>query len=251
MAKKFKDYYNAETAQLIGNKIAELDSKFETDLFVSLIRKGIAGKEFLARQDVFVRAFEECLGKDYQSNIAVFTKILGPELETDTGMFTHGYWLWPIGRYVERNGDAHYKCSIDFIYELTKRFTGEFAIRPILAKHPKRTIATMTKWSTDKCVHVRRLASEGIRINLPWAKRSFVCLDYFDDYQKILSNLRHDQSKFVQKSVGNNLNDLYKHDPEKAMSIIKAWREDNPGKATLWIIKHGLRSTRRTNTATS
>ncbi len=100
----------------------------------------------------------------------------------------------------------------------------------------------MLKWSTDESVHVRRLSSEGMRINLPWARKSTVCIDEFATYKRILSNLKSDPSKFVQKSVGNNLNDLYKNYPEKANEIINAWRRKNISKTTEWIIKHGLRS---------
>ncbi|MBU4534967.1 MAG: hypothetical protein KKF16_03890 [Euryarchaeota archaeon] len=46
----------------------------------------------------------------------------------------------------------------------------------------------------------------------------------------------------MQKSVGNNLNDLMKEDPDKAYQIIEEWKKDNPGKETEWIIKHGMRS---------
>jgi len=102
--------------------------------------------------------------------------------------------------------------------------------------------AVIKEWSKDSNVHVRRLASEGLRIRLPWAKKSLVALDYFDEYKVVLSNLRSDPEKFVQKSVGNNLNDLAKECPDKAKEIIAAWQEDNPTKEILWIIKHGLRS---------
>ena len=71
----------------------------------------------------------------------------------------------------------------------------------------------MVKWSKDKNVHVRRLASEGVRISLPWSKKLYVVLSEFEDYKIILTNLKNDKSKFVQKSVGNNLNDLYKKFP--------------------------------------
>jgi 3-methyladenine DNA glycosylase AlkC len=64
-------------------------------------------------------------------------------------------------------------------------------------------------------------------------------------YVRILSNLKNDDSKFVQKSVGNNLNDLCKEYPEKAHYIIDSWLDDDPTKATQWIIKHGLRSENR------
>ena len=100
----------------------------------------------------------------------------------------------------------------------------------------------MLKWSKDKNVHVRRLASEGLRIRLPWAKKSFSALEELELYKKILSNLKNDKEKFVQKSVGNNLNDLMKDFPEIANGIIGEWEIDNPGKETLWIINHGKRS---------
>lgn len=136
------------------------------------LKKELRDKEFLDRQDVFVSAFEKYLTQDYKKNIGIFEKILGPELETTTGMFTYGWWLWPVGRYVEKHGTKDFETSIDFIYELTKRFTGEYAIRPLLAKSPKKTLKIVLKWSKDKNVHVRRLASEGIRIRLPWAKKA-------------------------------------------------------------------------------
>jgi 3-methyladenine DNA glycosylase AlkC len=45
--------------------------------------------------------------------------------------------------------------------------------------------------------------------------------------------------------VGNNLNNLYKENPEKANEIIKEWENDNPTKETVWIINHGLRSLKK------
>ena len=96
-----------------------------------------------------------------------------------------------------------------------------------------------------KIVHIRRLASEVIRISLPWSKKLYTAVNDFENYKIILSNLKNDTSKFVQKSVGNNLNDLYKEFPEKANEIIKEWNDDNPTKETQWIIKHGLRSEKK------
>jgi len=242
MAKKFKDYYGDETARLIATKISNVFIEFDSKSFLSYVNKNILDKEFLQRQDVFSDAFEKFLGDNYQKNVSIFTKILGPELATETGMFTHGYWLWPIGRYIERNGTKDFTVSSDFIHKLTKRFTGEFAIRPLLIQFPKKTMKTMLAWSKDENVHVRRLASEGVRISLPWSKKSTVCLDEFTTYSEILSNLKTDSSRFVQKSVGNNLNDLYKNYPEKALEIINDWQKENPSRETLWIIKHGMRS---------
>jgi 3-methyladenine DNA glycosylase AlkC len=55
-------------------------------------------------------------------------------------MFTEGWWLWPVGRYVEKHGIDNTGISFSFIKELTKRFTGEYAIRPLLANKTKETV---------------------------------------------------------------------------------------------------------------
>ena len=73
-------------------------------------------------------------------------------------------------------------------------------------------------------------------------------MDEFGIYKKILTNLKNDKEKFVQKSVGNNLNDLFKEAPNLANEIIDEWNTDNPTKETLWIIKHGSRSLRKDKT---
>lgn len=245
MAKKFKDYYDPECAQLIAGKIAAVWPEFNSNGFVRKLEAEIHEKEFLQRQDAFAAALEAFLTGDYTQDIAIFHQILGPELQTTEGMFIYGWWLWPVGRYVERNGTKDFQVSMNFIYELTKRFTGEFAVRPLLEKFPQQSLEVILKWSLDKNVHVRRLASEGVRIRLPWAKKLPIAIQEFETYKQILDNLKNDPEKFVQKSVGNNLNDLMKESPELAMQIINDWQNGNPGKATQWIMKHGLRSKRK------
>ena len=248
MAKKFKDYYDIDTAKLIADKIKKVFSEFDSAGFADRISQQIVDKEFLQRQDVYAEAFEEYLGNNYSHNVEIFSLILGDELQTTEGMFTYGWWLWPIGRYIERRGPEDFELSMNFIYELTKRFTGEFAVRPLLIQNPKKTLKFILKWSKDKNVHVRRLASEGIRISLPWAKKTLAGVNEFEIYKEILTNLKNSPEKFVQKSVGNNLNDLMKEDPVKAKEIIDLWRAQSPTKETLWIIKHGLRSVKNKDT---
>jgi len=245
MAKKFRDYYDRKTAQLLADKIKSAYSSFDSESFVDQITEAVEGKEFKDRQHIFAQAMETYLTPDYTQNLAILTKILGPELETEEGMFTHGYWLWPVGTYVERNAILDEKASVDFIYELTKRFTGEFAIRPLIRNNPKDVLKTIETWSRDPKVHVRRLSSEGIRISLPWASKMTEAVEEWEMYKRILSNLRHAPEKFVQKSVGNNLNDLMKYNRSKALQIIAEWEQLDPSKHTRWIIKHGRRSERK------
>ncbi len=247
MAKKFKDYYDEDCAKLIAHKIKSVQPEFKEKEFVSFVAKKIPPLEFLERQDTYVDAFEKYLSNDYTHNIKLFQQILGAKLQVTEGMFTYGWWLWPVGRYVERHALLDVDASIAFIYELTQRFTGEFAIRPLLAEHPKMLLRCLKLWSKDTSVHVRRLSSEGIRIRLPWAAKSTVFIEHYKNCSAILSNLRFDTEKFVQKSVGNNINDLIKENEQLGMDLIHAWMNKRMAPETKWIIRHGLRTLRKKN----
>lgn len=242
MAKKVKDYYDIEYASFLADKIKNVYNEFDSNLFMNLVKNDLENLEFNDRQILLANSLKTCVPKDYKDAIEVFEKILGPELEGSLEMFSEGYWLWPIGKYVELFGAEYFKESTEFSKELTKRFTGEFCMRPILLKFPEETMDLMLKWSIDENHRVRRLSSECLRIRLPWAKKIYVALDYFDVYFNILSNLRNDKDKTIQKSVANNLNDLFKEDEERFNYIIEKWQSDDMSKECEWIIKHGSRT---------
>lgn len=239
---KHKDYYDDKYIALISDKLARAHHQFKGEVFARHLRGKLEGLPLFERFDLIVHALEQSMPDDYTDNIKQLHHLLEGELQTQSGMFTEGWWYWPIGRYVEKNGVLDFEASMGFIKELTKRFTGEYAVRPLIAQYPKRAMSLLIQWSKDENVHVRRLASEGIRIRLPWSKKLYTALDEFESFVVILDNLKNDSSKFVQKSVGNNLNDLFKEAPEKASFIIDNWQRDNPTQTTRWIIAHGTRS---------
>lgn len=239
---KHKDHYNDEYVKDFCEKLFLAMPDFDTEMFSHDLIGHLDDKELFARFDCIVDALEKSMGGDYSKKIQVFSQLLGPELAQPEGMFIFGWWLWPVGRYVERYGNENWNLSLSFIKELTKRFTGEYAIRPLLQEHPREVMDHLIIWTKDENVHVRRLASEGVRIRLPWSKKLLAALDDFERYSAILTNLKDDPEKFVQKSVGNNLNDLYKEAPDKAEMIIAQWRKTGQSKAQDWIIKHGMRN---------
>lgn len=242
---KHKDHYNDQYILDLSEKLTQAIPDFPATIFSNELIGNLEDKELFARFDFIVDALEKNLSENYSENIQAFCKILGPELEQSTGMFSFGWWLWPIGRYVERHGNENWQVSLDFLKELTKRFTGEYAIRPLLKEHPQEVMDELIRWSQEDNVHVRRLACEGVRTRLPWSEKIFVALEEFDRYAIILTNLKDDPEKFVQKSVGNNLNDLYKDAPEKADYLISEWQKTPSSKAQEWIIKHGLRNQKK------
>ena len=239
---KYKDYYNDEYILDISQKILAVMPDFDEKAFSYALIGRLDDKELFERLDYIVDAMQRSMAGGYSENIKAFFDILGPELKQPEGMFNLGWWLWPVGRYVERCGNEDWRLSLSFLKELTKRFTGEFAVRTLLREHPKEVMDELIKWTLDENVHVRRLASEGVRIRLPWSRKLYAALDEFERYTVILTNLKDAPEKFVQKSVGNNLNDLYKDAPEKADYIISQWEKSGHSKAQDWIIKHGRRN---------
>ena len=102
MAKKVKDYYDFEYAGFLAEKINSEYPAFDSDRFISLLREGGLEKlEFNDRQRLLASALKACIPLPYAETLEIFSKILGPELKGSLGMFSEGFWLWPIGKYVE------------------------------------------------------------------------------------------------------------------------------------------------------
>lgn len=242
MAKKLKDYYDLKYLESLSGKISSITEYFDKSIFLELTKSQIDRLEFNQRQELIAKALYDSINLDYNRTISVFTQILGPELKGNSGAFSEGWWLWPIGKYVELYGDVHFETTINFSRELTKRFTSEYCMRLLIREYPEKSISVLKDWSKDKNERVRRLSSECLRIRLPWAKKLNTALEYFEDYFIILSNLKDDDDKYIQKSVANNLNDLYKENPEKFKFIVDSWTEESMSKNTKWIIKHGSRN---------
>ena len=236
MATKVKDYYDVPYLEELAAKISAVTSEFTEKIFFELSKRTIESLEFNQRQELIAKALYEAFTVDYKQVLIIFTKLLGKELRGNSGAFTEGWWLWPFGKYVEMYGDEYFEESIDFSKELTKRFTSEYCMRPLIKKYPEKSLEILRGWSKDE--H----ESECLRIRLPWAKKLFTALEYFDEYFEILSNLKDDKDKYIQKSVANNLNDLYKEDADKFYFIIDAWKKESPSKECEWIIKHGSRN---------
>jgi 3-methyladenine DNA glycosylase AlkC len=242
--KKLKYWFDKELALLLAEKIQKHFQAFDSQGFIQEIDQGTQDLELKDRVELIANALREKLPQEYPQALQILINILGPENEQETGMFTEGYWVMPIATYVEKYGLEHYDESIQAIEEITKRNTGEYCIRPYLERYPKETLKVMNKWSQDRNVHVRRLASEGLRPRLPWAKKLDQFIEDPSPILPILENLKDDDSRFVQKSVANNLNDILKDNYQIGMGIIKTWTKDAAPERK-WIIKHALRNQRK------
>ena len=148
MAKKLKEYYDHEYLKFLSDLIIRQYDKFDKKTFFELTTS-IEKLEFNQRQELVATALYKSFDLEYEDTVAVFYKILGEELKGNSGAFSEGWWLWTIGKYVEIYGEEHFQISIDFSKELTKRFTSEYCMRPLIKKYPEASLKILYDWSKN------------------------------------------------------------------------------------------------------
>ncbi|MBT8220168.1 MAG: DNA alkylation repair protein [Bacteroidia bacterium] len=240
--KKLKYWFDEELAILLSNKIKRIDPDFDSTQFVESISPQLEGLELKDRVELIADVMFSRFEGNYETGVNKLLKILGPENPKETGMFKEYYWIMPIAKFVEKYGLQHFNLSMDALEAITKRNTGEYAIRPFLETDTKRTLSKMKSWSRHPNKHVRRLSSEGLRPRLPWARKLDIFIKDPRPIIPILENLKDDASRYVQKSVANCLNDIIKDNPIIGKATIESWNVHNIGDERKWIIKHALRN---------
>jgi len=241
-APKLKDYFTIDVVRDIGDRLAAHHNSFDVDRFVDLVMAPPEGDpfdelEFTARSRRIADGIEAVADLEAPALFDLLTASLPPELDDTDSTLNDGFMLWPWGEVIGRHGADYPEEGLDACYELTKRFTSEFAIRPILAEHPA-TLTRLADWTEDSNEHVRRLVSEGTRPRLPWAKRLVLPLE---QVLEILTTLRADSSLYVRKSVANHLNDLAKDHPDQIIKMLADWHKEG-NEHTSWIVRHALRN---------
>jgi 3-methyladenine DNA glycosylase AlkC len=184
----------------------------------------------------------------YADAVAVLLQSLTPPLDrTDdfglAGFFylPHVYFVATYGLDAEHNdGKDPFEVSMQAQYEITRRFSAEFSMRPFLIRHPERTLARLLEWTRDADPHVRRLCSEGARPRLPWAIRIPGFIRDPRPALPILEALKDDPNLYVRRSVANHLGDIAKDHPELALDLCQRWLEGASAERR-WLIRHALR----------
>lgn len=232
--------FGEDLAILLSKKIGVAYRKFDTKGFVRAVKKEVTGKSYTQRIEVIADLLKVFLPAKFNDALDILMQILGAENEEETGMFTNFYWLMPVGKFIEKYGLDNFAESIKAIEEVTKRNTGEYAIRPYARKYPAKTLAVCAQWAKNRNFHLRRLASEGLRPKLPWASKLDVWNDNPAPVFEILEILKEDEVKFVKKSVANHLRDWIKVNPKAAQKVIARWSQST-NEHTTWILKHAQR----------
>ncbi|GIM55544.1 DNA alkylation repair protein [Capnocytophaga cynodegmi] len=232
--------FGANLAELLAEKINRVYPDFNSKNFIKDTGNKVIGQTYTQRIITIADLLKNYLSADYKEALRVLFSILGEENPNQTGMFTHYYWILPIGKFVERYGINHFTLSMNAIEEITKRNTGEYAVRPFIRKYPEKSLEIIEKWAKSPNFHLRRLASEGLRPKLPWASKLDTFVENPAPVFQILELLKDDEIMFVKKSVANHLTDWLKVNKEAVLPLIHRWKTfENPH--TQWIIKRATR----------
>ncbi len=221
--------FNRDKVTYIAGLISDASPSFQTTQFIDEVLGKFPELELMERIHHIVDMLEKYLVHsdntlDYPASLNILLWALPPELDPDKHDDDFGeFILAPYGAFVAKYGcsEVYLGISLDALEQMTKRFSSEFPIRVFLNTFPEPTFQKMITWSQSDNYHVRRLASEWTRSNLPWGQK--IDLEYRRPLQ-ILDTLAQDDRRFVTRSVANHMNDIAKIDPELVVTTLKKWQ---------------------------
>lgn len=241
MAEPLKNFFDARLVRSIGESLRRVWPAFPLSAFVRRANKGLDELELLDRGRHLARALREALPSDYPEAVGILVRSLGDPLKDVEGNGMAPFFYLPHTIFVGEYGLDHFDVSMEAQHALTKRFTCEFSIRFFFDRHEARTLRVLEGWARDPDPHVRRLVSEGTRPRLPWAMRLRRFQEDPAPVLRLLELLKDDPELFVRRSVANNLNDIAKDHPDRAVEVCRRWLR-NATDERRWIVRHALRS---------
>src|SRR3990167_5195952 len=236
--------FNESKVRRLATEIASVYPAFDSKGFCKKVVSAFPEQELMERIAGIRDALYGFLPSDYRSAIKVIMSALPPALDNTKTDDDFGDFIYaPYSYYVAKYGcDKKYlSVSLKALEEITKRFSCEAALRDFINQFPKETLVATKRWAKSSEYHVRRLASEGTRPNLPWAKK--IQYDALSALP-ILDILHTDKTRYVTRSVANHLNDISKFDADLVVRTLKLWqKEKKQTEAELtFITKHALRT---------
>lgn len=249
---------DSETIDCLAHNIVLVHPLFDGRTFKQLALTNIAPLGIMDRSAHIAAALKATLPAKFSEAADILLQTLTPpNVHTDRLGLSVFFYL-PHTRFIADYGrDAHhnegedpFEVAMRAQYELTRRFTAEFSIRPFLTHDFARTLNQLQQWLNDPDPHVRRLCSEGSRPRLPWGARIPQLIADPSPVLPILEALRNDPSLYVRRSVANHLGDIAKDHPALAFEVCERWLTD-ADKDLKWVIRHAVRHPAKRGNATA
>ncbi len=242
------DLLDREAIECLVHNISLVFPEFDGDSFRRAALDGLKPLAILQRGKHLARVLREHLPARYEEAADILIRSLTPPMSQtdDLGLavffyLPHVSFVATYGLDAEHNGGRDpFEVSMKAQYELTRRFSAEFSMRPYLIKWPERTLARLMEWTRDADPHVRRLCSEGARPRLPWAMRIPAFVKDPTPVLPILEVLKDDDDLYVRRSVANHIGDIAKDHPALAFEICERWVTGASAERK-WMIRHAVR----------
>jgi len=233
MAETFqvRDLFNPKVVTAMGERFKKSAPDFDKDGFIGFINPKLSELTYSERLQLIVEGQEKFLPNDFPTAAKLVVNSLLPAYSSDELENANDRFIVATkAAFIAANGLDHFDISMQALYEITKRMSSEWGVRPFFIKYPAKTLAVFEKWATDDNPHVRRLVSEGSRPYLPWGKK----LSQFEKDPKptlaLLELLKNDPTEYVRRSVANHLNDHSKKHPDLVVDTLKRWQSESSDK---------------------
>jgi 3-methyladenine DNA glycosylase AlkC len=119
------------------------------------------------------------------------------------------------------------------------------AVRADVAGELDEAIGLLLPWVRDADANVRRFASELTRPRGVWCTQIEILKAEPWRALPLLEPLKADESRYVQNSVANWLNDAGKTQPEWVQGLCERWSSESTAPATGYIVRRATRSLTR------
>jgi len=238
------ELFNPIKVELIASEIEAVYSDFKVDDFLEQVIEEFPKLELKERIYHITSMLQKHLPDDYKRATNILLNSLPPPLDSNKTDGDFGDFIYaPYAEYIKVYGcnKIDLEFSLKALQEISQRFSVEFAIRDFINHFPDETLNMLKRCSLSPNYHLRRLASEGLRPKLPWAKK--LTIDY-NQALIYLDNLYSDPTRYVTRSVANHLNDISKINPPLVITTLKKWKKSNRQnpKEMAYIITHSLRT---------
>ena len=231
--------FNEKKVKYLASLIFEVYDDFNEYEFVEKVMDTLLELELKERMTLITNVLYDFLPKDFDTAVNIMVSSLPTILnEGENDDFIFGSYC----EYAQSFGcsEKNIKKSFYFFEKCAEFFSAEFAIRDFINEFPVESFDFLEMMSKHRFFMCRRLASEGLRPKLPWAKK----INF--DYKKgsdLLNNLFYDSARIVTRSVANHLNDISKFDNLFVLDKLKSFKESGKCDAVEcdYIINHSLR----------